>query len=476
MGNKWIGITVAGLVLATAAYGGYSLSKNGVSVTSVSSIPVSVSPVTTGSLTQGQMFSGVTDTAQKVPLAPAIPAKITRIHVKVGDKVTKGQPLFTVDSAAYQDTINKARAGVEAAKNAYIQVLAQQDKLNQQAQQQAQQAQNTQVEAQAKARADALARNQASEDAVQQAAAALAQAQKNYDDARNNYQVLKSMVDKGNGNGNGKGNGNGSVSKESLDQAYQEMTNAEAALKKAQDEYNRLKAEQATIVIPPAPGTPSGTVSVPAIHLPAVDAAQKQLIQAQNAYTVVMANLSSPVITAPISGTVEAINGEVGKQASNQEPFMVLGNVEGLRVVMNVPETLVNQFQNNQSLNIFFPTPGTRLTGTVQTISPVDPKSKSCVVAITIPKADGIKAGIVAQINVLPPDAQRGLLVPASALLTENQKSYVYIANGNKAVKKYITVTERDSDSAMITGVNEGDKVIVKGLSLINESVKISIN
>lgn len=462
MGKNWIGITVAGLVLTSAAVGGYSLWKSNGSIATLSTIPVSVASATTGSLTKGQMFSGVTDSSQKVPLAPAVPAKITNIYVKVGDKVSKGQPLFRVDPADLQQTINKAKAGVDASHAALSQVLAQQELLNQRAKQASSAQSQAQYNAQMQARTQAQARYEANAQAQQKAADNLAQAQKNYDDARNRYQAMKTMYE------------NGSVPKSYEDETYQEMKDAEAALNKAQNEYNGLKAEGNQITIPPAPA-PVGSSSSAAIHLPAVDVAQQQVAQAENAYQMVMTNLSNPVISAPISGTVEALNGEVGKVASNQAPFLVLGNVEGLRVVMNVPESVMNQFQNNQAVDIFYPSPAIRVSGTIQNIGPVDPKSKMSMIAITVPTTQGVKTGMVAQINVLPPDAKRGILVPLSSILKESQKSFVYVANGDKALKKYVTLIANDTDNAMVSGITEGDKIIVKGLSLMNENVKISI-
>lgn len=459
MGNKWIGIAVAGIVLTTAAVGGYSLANKSLLTTTVSTIPVSVVSATNGSLTKGQMFSGLTDTANKVPLAPAISAKITKVYVKVGDKVSKGQPLFAVDSSAMDQTIKQAQAGLDAARANLAMALKQQEAMNQQNQQQAQLI--AEYEAKVKAREDAIARKNANEKALQQAAEKLNQAQKKHEEARNNYEVMKKL------------HANGSVPQDYVEQSYQEMIGAERDLTAAKNDYNRLKKEQAQIVIPPVPQKPGSTNGQNGIN-PGVEAARKQVAQAEYIYKQVVAS-AKPVITAPISGTVEAINGGVGKMASNREIFMVLGNVDGLRVVMNVPESVIDQFQNNQKVDVLIPSTETRLNGVVQNIHSADPKTKNCLVEITLPDSKGLKAGEVAQINVLPEDAKQGIIIPRSALLTENEKNYVYIASGDKAIKKYVTVTEQDTDNAIIVGINEGDKVIYKGLSLVNENVKISI-
>lgn len=461
MGNKWIGITVAGIVLTTAAVGGYTLANKNLKTTMVSTIPVSVFSATNGSLSKGQMFSGITDTAQKVPLAPTLSSKITKVYVKVGDKVKKGQPLFAVDPAPMEQTINQAKAGVDAAKANLAQALKQQEAMNQQNQQQSQAQLIVEYEAKVKERSDAIARKDAIKEELKQANDLLNKAQDKFDSARNDYEFIKSL------------HTNGQVSQELVEQASQEMNQAEGALHAARNEYNRLKNEQSQLVIPPEPVKPGQPNVQPTTH-PAVEAAKQQVAQAENIYNKVVASVN-PVITAPISGTVEAINGGVGKVASNRQVFMVLGNVQGLKVILNVPESVKNQFQNNQKVNILIPSTDKRLNGNIQTIHPVDPKTKSCIIELTLSDSKGLKAGQVAQINLLPNHVKQGILIPVTSLLTENQKKYVYIASGDKAIKKYVQVIEQDTEHAIITGVNEGDQVIYKGLSLVNEDVKISI-
>ncbi len=56
---------------------------------------------------------------EEVAIVPLAQGQVTRVYVSVGDKVTKGQTLFTIDSSSIAAQLNQAKVGVDAAKSAY---------------------------------------------------------------------------------------------------------------------------------------------------------------------------------------------------------------------------------------------------------------------------------------------------------------------------------------------------------------------
>jgi HlyD family secretion protein len=461
MGKKWIAITVAGIVVATAGVGGYYVYKNQLNMRTDSIIPVSVATATVGSLAKGEMFSGITDTAEKIPLAPAISSKVTKIYVKVGDKVSKGQPLFAVDPTPMEQTINQAQAGLMAARANLEQALKAEQELNKKNQQEQLAKLNAEYNAVIKARNDAINRRNAINAEVKQVWNVLVPLKDKYIQAKDHFNAMDKLYKQG------------YITQEEFEEAKTEYERAKKEYEDTRTRYYALQAERDKIPVPEKPKKPSAD-DIPYVSHPAVAVAKKQVSEAENVYQQVVA-IAKPVITAPISGTIEAINGSVGKTASNREIFMVLGNVKSYRVVMNVPQSVIGQFHNNQKVNIFIPSTDKRLQGIVQTIHSADPKTKMCLIEITLPDSTGISASQVAQINVPPKDAKQGIVIPLAALLKEDQKYYVYIAKGDKASKKYVTVLEQNDEQAIVSGIAEGEQVIYKGLSLVNEDVKISI-
>ena len=53
---------------------------------------------------------------QDVEIRPQVSGLITEIHVSEGQRVRKGQTLFTIDQVAYRAALETAKANVEASK------------------------------------------------------------------------------------------------------------------------------------------------------------------------------------------------------------------------------------------------------------------------------------------------------------------------------------------------------------------------
>jgi HlyD family secretion protein len=207
-----------------------------------------------------------------------------------------------------------------------------------------------------------------------------------------------------------------------------------------------------------------------------IEVARQQVKQAELNLKIARDNLANATITAPISGTIGAINGEIGDLASQQSPFIVLANLDPMKVVINAPENLIGLFSLNQSVRVDIPSLRLTANGRVASISPLNQQSKGYPVTVEVPNPEGkIKGNMVIQVQVASPTAKKGIVIPTNAIVTADNKQYAYIAKGDKAERKAISVIEQNSENALVTGINEGEKVIVKGQTLLDGDVKISV-
>jgi multidrug efflux pump subunit AcrA (membrane-fusion protein) len=79
---------------------------------------------------------------------------------------------------------------------------------------------------------------------------------------------------------------------------------------------------------------------------------------------------------------------------------------------------------------------------------------------------EAIKAGLTANINILIADRQNVLLVPASALMKDGEKTYVIVDNGTATgEKREVTAGASGADATVeiVSGLSAGDKVAVFG-------------
>jgi len=110
--------------------------------------------------------------------------------------------------------------------------------------------------------------------------------------------------------------------------------------------------------------------------------------------------------------------------------------------------------------------PGDVFDGTVRAISPIlDAESQSLAVTVTIPNPDGrIKPGMFARVRLDTEIFQDRLLVPASAVISRQQRPLVFVVHDGVAQWAYIVEgLGNDQWVEVIEGIEEGDQVITGG-------------
>lgn len=471
-----IGMTIAGLLATSVAVTGCGSndSKEASAPVQVKEVPVEVAAALTGTLDKGRTLTGTTQPSQTVNVVPKVSAKVTALSAKVGQRVSAGDVLFRLDAQDLRNAVDQAQQSVALSRASLAQVQAQTKNGVDSAQTGVNQANSALAQA---ASAYEQAQNSISnaKNGMEQAEAQISRAQQAYNDAKINAERMQLLFTQG------------AVTKQQLEQAQTQLNNAQIAMQEAEiakknssvalknAEAAKRSAEVSRQNAQASLSTAKKQVSN-ARGGEGIEVARQQLAQAELNLRIAQENVNNAVVTAPISGVIGAVNGEIGDMASPQSPFIVLTNLDPIKVVINAPENLISQFTMNQKVGISIPSIGLKTNGRVASISPVNQQSKGYPVTVEVPNPDQvIKGGMAIQVTIASPTAKQGIVIPTSAVLTEENKPYVYVAQGSKAVRKAITIVEQNSDQSLVTGLKEGEKVIVKGQTLIDGDVKISV-
>ena len=110
-------VALAAVAVASSKRGG---SKKG--------IPVTLGTVKTGPMIGKVSGPGKVNPEALVDISAHLPGKITRLAVREGDTVAKGQLLLELDRAQYEARLDEARANVESQKSQVELASAQRDK------------------------------------------------------------------------------------------------------------------------------------------------------------------------------------------------------------------------------------------------------------------------------------------------------------------------------------------------------------
>ena len=182
------------------------------------------------------------------------------------------------------------------------------------------------------------------------------------------------------------------------------------------------------------------------------------------------------VLRAPIEGTVITRRATVGAVAQpGGDPLIEIGNPTALWVIAEVFERDIGQVHEGAEVEVELSTQTQPVKGKVMSIgSALTGSLRTAPVFIQLEEADGIRSGMFARAAIKAPAGQ-SMVLPAEAVLVKDGKTYVvYVKTGDdlfapRAVQVGPSV---DGKVQILSGLNPGDQVVVKGALLIDNAAE----
>ncbi len=174
------------------------------------------------------------------------------------------------------------------------------------------------------------------------------------------------------------------------------------------------------------------------------------------------------VVTSPIKGEVVKNSIRVGQYLNaNSDPMVCIADLKKVWVIAQVKESKMGLIQNQDEAKITIDAyPKQAFSGFVSYIGKIlDEKTRSLEVIIECDNAEQyLKPGTFTMVTFLN-SHQEGLVLPATALVQEEDHAYVYKRTGNeKFVKTAVNVTSAgDGKVIILDGIAAGDTVISEG-------------
>ena len=195
----------------------------------------------------------------------------------------------------------------------------------------------------------------------------------------------------------------------------------------------------------------------------------------------VSAQMAASTIVAPIAGTVTSIYNEDRQMAIADRPFMMIQQSTPMVASLSIPRDAAMKLGTPEAKNgmkVLLKVGDQELPGELTYVDITQPENvPSVLVKATFNNEKSlIKAGefytLVIESNV----KAKMLTVPTKAVRENQDGKYVYVLTENNTVDVRVVevgITEGD-DVAIISGLNEGDKVITTdGTFVLGEFVKL---
>jgi RND family efflux transporter MFP subunit len=241
---------------------------------------------------------------------------------------------------------------------------------------------------------------------------------------------------------------------------------ANSTLKQAQDGYDRLRKVYKD-------------GSLPEVKLVEIET---KLEQAKSSVEISKKDLNDCVLKAPASGMLGGKKLEAGAQASPITPVASIYQIEEVLVKASIPENEISKIRKGSSAQVVIAALGNRsLTGKVTEIGvAADPVSHAYDIKIAINnRSKEIKPGMACKVFLSYDNNNNNILtIPASSVLSQLDKQYVYVLNSDsKTVKKQEIVLGDyiGNNIQVLSGLKASDKVVIAGQHKLFENAPIKI-
>jgi RND family efflux transporter MFP subunit len=176
-------------------------------------------------------------------------------------------------------------------------------------------------------------------------------------------------------------------------------------------------------------------------------------------------------IKSPINGVVDQMDFKVGQAVMPGMPGVRVVNTSNLKAKAMVAESYASHINQGDEVNLIFPdipdTLNTRLSFAAKTI---DQSSRSFSVEVNLPSKSSYRANMVSVLKIVDYKKEKALTVPINAIQKSENGDYVFVADSGKAKKAVLRLGKISEGKAeVLSGLKVGDKVILTGLSDLNE-------
>lgn len=198
----------------------------------------------------------------------------------------------------------------------------------------------------------------------------------------------------------------------------------------------------------------------------------------KNSYETAAINLDNTTIESPIAGIISSKNFAIGENINPGTPVYTVVNTEQMNVIIGIPEQYISGVATNQEVTLTTQYGRDTWTGKVMNISPVmDDRNYTYKAKILVENPNGtLKAGMSLDVTVTMSNQMDKPAFNKLGLILEEERTYVYVHEDNRAVMKAVTIGQSNDDYyEVLDGLNMDEEVITEGSAMLEDGNLIEI-
>ena len=247
-------------------------------------------------------------------------------------------------------------------------------------------------------------------------------------------------------------------------QAVNALTGAEAALKYAQDAYNRVSKVHSKGVV-----SDQQMVEI-----------ESKLTQAKSLYEAAKRRVEECRLMAPCDGVVDGLNIEKGQTVLPDVTLCSLLDVTGFNVRFTVPEAEINSLPQSGEMECAAVGETFPVTLSEKRVAANRVTHTYDVLARVQGGADVLRTGMVGKVKLESKRREangEGIVIPARCILLKPEGHTVWVAEQGRAVRRDITIDGYQADGVRVKdGLLPGDRLIIDGYQKLYQGCNVSFS
>jgi len=200
------------------------------------------------------------------------------------------------------------------------------------------------------------------------------------------------------------------------------------------------------------------------------------LERARASLSLAREKLAKTKIYSPLRGFVKEKKATAGDYVRNGTPLLWIIQSDPIKLSFTVPEKEVGNLKAGQDVVFRVDAfPDREFRGRVRNIYPsLEERTRTLQVeALALNQDNRLKPGLFAKVTLYTGEARDMVVVPVTAILYDNAKIKIFVAEGNVAREKEIKIGNKYGEFLEIAeGLKEGETIVVAGQNNLSEGVK----
>lgn len=217
-----------------------------------------------------------------------------------------------------------------------------------------------------------------------------------------------------------------------------------------------------------------------AVSKQTLDDAKENLKDAEGQLDNVKSEHTKTILYAPFNGVLSLKKASIGTFIDPGDEIVRISKIKPLSLIFTLPEKFISEIKKGGKVNFQVESSiEKQYQAEITAIDPyIDPQSRKFNVKARILSSDNeLLPGRFAKIWLETTHSKDIIYIPEEAIVPEQDKHYVYIVSPkNKALKKEIQIGEYDEKEVeVISGLQSGDIVITSGHQKVQDGTKVSV-